>query len=231
MKPPPDDGERLAEQARAHLARLALFRSQLRRVRLALFRQQLALEVRSATPLLASVGAAEGIDFRDRMWNLRPSMAWPERGALVPSIPRAARGLPSFSQSPSELRRRHRHAGVVVHLAGDHPGLLGVRARNGILELTAHIGDARLETRDGLAFLRLPGELPATVASAAPGLGISEIVSHPWFHGRPWPIERIAGGTLPVVVIRTGLAAWRMPWGAAPTDADIGIDPDGSTGP
>jgi hypothetical protein len=183
-----------------------------------LFRQHLALNVIRATPLLSIVSRLEGVDFNSLVRQITPPSRWPTRplpnNALTTSI-----GVErSFEFGPSQIHRRHRVAGKLLAGMGQRGDALGVRVVADGLELTAVVGSLKVETFHGFARIQLEHALPETVAVAAVGRFVVDLIWHPWFEGTDWRVVDVhcASAMRTLVTFDTGMVDWRTPWRADP---------------
>lgn len=204
-------------QARLRVARIEALRDA---ALLATFRSELSATVRSASPLLVSLLAMDGLTLDDAVSLLRPQEGWPRRPRLSgkPSgrsprshwARRPVLGRPStqLSQTPSHEHEFNRADG----------GYLRVQVMDHSIELVARIERAFLFTRFGELRVELDDELPAVILSACPGRQIDEVVDHEALRGRGWRIVGVEQGYPPIqgqtLIVATGSVPYRMPWKA-----------------
>ncbi|MBA4762977.1 hypothetical protein [Sphingomonas sp.] len=212
MKPQLTEAE--AERARMGLtAAVDRFPLAVKLLQRSLFRQHLALNVGWATPLIGIVSRVEGLDFDESAWSIAPPRGWPERP--LPTDARATSiGIErGFDLSPARIWRRHRLAGVIVRSSRRSDDVIGMRVLGDGIELTALDGALKIETYHGLGRILLEQSLPATLAIAARGRFIADLVAHRWLEETRWPILRVAegdGGT--AITFQTGRVPWAAPW-------------------
>jgi hypothetical protein len=202
-------------QARLREARIEAVRDA---ALLATFRLELSATVRSASPLLISLLAMDGLTLDDAVSLIRPQAGWPRRPRLSGrSSSRAARAYWSrwnvlgrrstqLSQPPLHQHRFHRADGgyLMVHVV-DHS-----------IELIARIGRVYLFTLFGELRIELDDELPEVILSACVGWLIDEVVDHEALRGRGWRIVAVKESYRPLqgqtLVVATGSVPYRMPW-------------------
>ena len=180
--------------------------------------------VRFASPLLLDAVADDGLILERQLSRMRcglpgiwPGSRWIDerwethrlRQVLTPK-------MGDISEDESFERVFH-HAGVVVRLPSDPAGAFGLKVIDDQLEVVLGLGPHLLLTFGPTAELRLDGALPETVATAIGGRQLDEVVSHPLFIGRRYPITEALqppqvrhGGT--TIRFRTGRTGFAMPW-------------------
>ncbi|MBW6528540.1 hypothetical protein KZ813_16985 [Sphingomonas sp. RHCKR7] len=176
--------------------------------RLRLFRKCLQIAVRSATPLLPRVAADCDLDLSRAMASLRPDPDWP--------FLRRRRDVESFRWSA--VRRITRRPSDVRHVLSfeDLPSLdapLQLQITTASVEISLEMGGCLLRTLYGGLYIRLPTGLPESVAVAAEGRPVSDVLAHRWLSDSSWRVLRSRrAGTGMWMVVETGLAPFEMPW-------------------
>lgn len=188
------------------------------------FRMELGAGVRSASPLLISMLAIEGLSLDDAVEAITPRHGWPARPRLSGS--RAAQpahanllryyvaGRPSqFTRRPPTQITQRPLVSRMFDRAPD--GYFQLNVVDHSLEIEARIGPVLIETRFGELSVELDFELPATVFAASVGRLLEEIVDHQAWRGRGWRISATAEEEYPLgprLIVVTGSADYRMPW-------------------
>lgn len=182
------------------------------------FRIELGAVVRSASPLLAPMLAADGLTLDDVAVRIEPELGWPRRPRLGGS-----KGAPTPTMTAHTLR--HYIAGLNASLTSQPSSGCEVRRRDGdylairvvdhSVELFALIGGVRIDTRFGELRVRTADAVPDTILGASVGRLIEEIIDHPAWRGRGWRIAAVDedGGRIgPALVVMTGSVGYRMSW-------------------
>lgn len=201
-------------QARARYAEIGAIRDA---QAAAAFRAELGAVVRSASPLLISLLAIDGLTLDAAVALIDPAQSWPRQPRLSGrSFKHSAHNhllryyiarLPNrLVGSPSHEHTFHRADGNYVTLK--------LVAHS--LELEARIAPVWLETRFGELRVQLDQSLPDTLAIASVGRLLEEIVDHAAWRGRGWRISKIKdpvtsyyGHTL---IVHTGSVPYRIIW-------------------
>lgn len=182
------------------------------------FRVEIGAVIRSASPLLISLLARDGLTLDDAVARLEPSELWPRRprlstrGCKRPSHGHLLRyylqrvGPTQLSVPPLHSHRFDRTDGSYVILqAVDHS-----------LELEASIPSIWLQTRFGELRVQFDEALPDTIATACVGRTIDEIVDHDAWRGRGWRIvaveEPVASYFGQTLIVATGSVPHSITW-------------------
>lgn len=188
------------------------------------FRAEVGTAVRSASPLLISLLAIEGVMLDDAVGTLGPRPGWPARPRLAGSktllpIPHhlfrhymMARQSQFSSRGPTQITQHPLLSGRFNRADGGHVTLNVV---DHSLEVEARIGPALLETRFGELSVELDFDLPATIFAASVGRLLEEIVDHQAWRGRGWRIAATVEEEYPLgrrLLVVTGSVDYRMPW-------------------
>jgi hypothetical protein len=188
------------------------------------FRAEIGTAVRSASPLLISLLAIEGMTLDDAVETLGPRPGWPARPRL--SGLKAALPVSSHMFRHYMMARQSQFSSTGPTQITQHP-LLSCRFDRAVgghftlnvvdhsLEIEARIGPVLIETRFGELSLELDFELPATVFAASVGRLLEEIVDHEGWRGRGWRIAATAQEEYPLgprLIALTGSVDYRMPW-------------------
>ncbi|WP_415642399.1 hypothetical protein [Sphingomonas antarctica] len=182
------------------------------------FRAELSDVVRSASPLLISLLAIDGLTLDAAVALIDPAQSWPHQPRLsgrsfkhsahnhllryyIARLPPDQRAKP-----PSHEHTFHRINGNWVTMkVVDH-----------LLEPEARIAPVWLETRCGELRVQLDEALPETLATAAVGRLVEEIVDHVAWRGRGWRIlateEPVASYFGQTLIIATGSVPYRIAW-------------------
>lgn len=184
---------------------------------LAAFRAEVGAVVRSASPLLVSLLAGEGLTLDDAAALIRPLSCWPARPRLSGKLGRR-RVHPHLLRyhmiglSNGQLSEPPLHGHRIERADG---GYLLVQIADHSLDLNARIGRVWLETRFGELRVEFMDEVPETIFMGCVGRLIEEVVDHEAVRGRGWRIvateeaSLISGQTL---IVAMGSVAYRMPW-------------------
>jgi len=185
----------------------------------AAFRAKLTACIRSASPLLISLLAADGLT--------------PE-GALALIVPDEIR----HGRSPRPLFNRAAVGHLLrYYMSGISPSLISppsmyehkIRRSNGdfvaiqvvdhALELEARIGPLWLETRFGELRVQLDEAVPETIAASCIGRKLEEIVDHPAWRGRGWLIVDVEDAVTSyfgqTMIVAAGSVPYRLTWADA----------------
>lgn len=183
------------------------------------FRQEIGAVVRSASPFVIAILAAEGRTLDDVVTLIEPLPAWPRRPRL------SGGGLTGGRMQQHYLRQYvaglrlqgmseppfHGHE---IDLAGG--GWLKVQIADHSVELHGRVGRAFLTTRFGELRVKLIDEIPHSLLLACVGRPIESVVDHAALRDRGWWIAAVEDGTPAdvgqVLVVPTGSVAYRMPW-------------------
>ena len=187
------------------------------------FRTEIGEVVRSASPLLISMLAIEGLTLDDAVAGLEPKSLWPSRPRLsglkkgVPVSPhhiryQALRPSQFMSRPPTQITQRPVVARMFDRTGG---GYVELQVVDHSLEVEARIGPAWIETRFGELSIELDRQLPGTILAGCVGRLVEEIVDHQAWRGRGWRIATIAEEEYPLgerLIVATGAVDYRMPW-------------------
>lgn len=188
------------------------------------FRVEIGTAVRSASPLLISLLAIEGLTLDDAVQTLGPRPGWPARPRLScakATLPVSshmfrhymmARQSQFLSGGPVQITQHPLLSGRFDRAAGGHVSLNVV---DHSLEVEARIGPALMETRFGQLSVELDFDLPATVFAANVGRLLEEIVDHEAWRERGWRIAATAEEEYPLgprLLVMTGSVEYYMPW-------------------
>lgn len=188
----------------------------------AAFWEEIGAVVRSVSPFLVSLMDAESMPLDRAVRLIEPAPSWPRR-------PRLSKGgcvghesgrhifryyLANISSSgkhvPPLRDGTHGHS---FDLSGG--GWARILVVGHSLEVDAHIGPLRFETRFGVLRIEMESCLPETLAMACVGKLAAEIVDHPALSGRDWRITDVEAAHPPFVgqtlVSVTGTIPYRMP--------------------
>jgi hypothetical protein len=186
----------------------------------AVFREEIGSTVRSVSPFLASLMAAEGYSLDDVVKGIKPAQGWPHR-------PRLTSG--GLDDDPSRHLIRYYAASLLsrqgkmslpdpahdVWMPLSDGGWARVHIAGHSIEVDARIGAIRLVTRFGELRVEVP-QSPETPGVSISGRRIADIVRHPALKGRDWRVAAVepasppSGGSILVVV--TGATTYRLPW-------------------
>ena len=197
------------------------FRRRWRVERLELYRRYLQCHVTQASALLASLAGMDEVDLAAAAWRMRPPVGWAgsNRGLGFTWV-KGGYGPNRTGAHPGW--RVDRRGELVLRRVEDPRGFLSIRPGRS-LEVTAAIGGVTLTTSGDRCFLWIGHDLPAAMCVAMQGRQVREIVRHPWFERRSWPvvgvIPRRTGTT---IVVATGRVPHRMPWHWLTAAAEVG---------
>lgn len=190
----------------------------------AAFRAELGGVVRSASPVLVSLLALEGMSLDEAVGLLQPTFGWPALPRLAgPTRARSAHlnlaryysqaRISQFAKRwPRPTCERPFYSRMLDRADG---GYLTLQVIDHSLEVEASIGPALIESRFGELSIEFNRELPATVFAACVGRLIEEIVDHESWRGRGWRITATTEEDYPLgprLIVTTGAVGYRMPW-------------------
>lgn len=183
----------------------------------AAFRNEMGAAVRSASPLLISLLAAEGVTLDAAVALIDPAQPWPRRSR--PSGRSFRRSTLNhllryyIARLPSQLIGSPAHEHTFHRADGNH---VTMKLLAHSLELEARIAPVWLETRFGELRVQLDESLPDTLAIASVGRLLEEVVDHAAWRGRGWrilnieePVTSYFGQTL---IVATGSVPYRITW-------------------
>lgn len=187
------------------------------------FRTELGEVVRSASPLLISMLAIEGLTLDDAVASLEPKPLWPSRPRLSGSAKgvqmnphhvryHALRPSQFMARPPAQITQRPVVARMFDRTGG---GYVELQVVDHSLEVEARIGPAWIETRFGELSIELDRQLPGTILADCAGRLVEEIIDHQSWRGRGWRIAAIAEEEYPLgerLIVATGSVDYRMPW-------------------
>lgn len=194
------------------------------RERLALYHAYVAALVRRASPLVVDLARHWGLHLAPAFASLAPPWRWP-LGRPDPlarhhlrvwsgEVPRASRWrLPDRSVRSADL------------VAPGGEGLLRLDVRGGCVDACAWIGETLVIARAGRLLVWLPFALPETLATAAPGRLLADVVDHPAFRGRRYRVSRAFAdlGGRAVLEARARAVAFSLP--VPPSSGDVAVPP------
>lgn len=201
--------------------------------RLALYRDYVGATVSTVSPLLVRWCELHHHDLDQLALHLRPDQPWISwvcgpRPAPVGRWLGVAAFVPSLRR---RLRfndlRRFAFAGIVV---GEQPATaVGIRVLHDCLEFASFLGDARLRTFGPGGSITVPGDIPATVMSAAPGRPLEWLVGHPVIDGAGCTIREVRepGRRGTEILFSVRRHPWRMPWVRSGSGEWVGRKPSG----
>lgn len=184
----------------------------------AAFRAELGVVVRSASSLLVSLLAADGLTLDDAVTLVEPGRPWPGQPRL------ASR---SFGHPVGNHVLRYYMAGMRAGRLAEPPvsqhtfyradgDYLTMQVVAHSLELEARIAPLWLETRFGELRVQLDEALPETIAIACVGRLIEEVVDHQAWRGRGWRIVDVEDAVAPyfgqTLIVTAGSAPYRITW-------------------
>ena len=216
-KPTAGDRRRLRQARRVARARAAAIEMARDDAMLAAFRAEIGAVVRSASPLLVSLLADEGLTLDDAAATIRPQACWPARPRLSGTLvgrrvhPHLLR-YNMIGLSNGQLSEPPLHGRWIERADG---GYILVQLADHSIEMNALIGRVWLETRFGELRVEFVEKVPETLFTGCVGRLIEEIVDHEALRGRGWRIvaiqevSPISGQTL---IVATGSVPYRMPW-------------------
>ena len=183
------DHRRIREARRKALARAREIDAARHEALMKEFRAELAVAVRSASPMLIAMLAIEGLTLDGAVSMLEPGYGWPERPRL--SSLRKARPVHTnlaryyFASRPSQFSSRpptqiSQYPLIARMFERTGGGYLQLHVVDHSLEVEARIGPALIETRFGELSVALDFAMPATVFAACVGrlLRRSSITRH-----------------------------------------------------
>lgn len=187
------------------------------------FRQEVGTTVRSASPFLLSLVAAQGKSLDELVDRIEPSSGWP-RSPGVAQIT-ATRFRPLDDEPPYRLvstesgwtkafRIRGIGHGFTFARSGDDWAILEIVGHS--LEVEALIAGLRFETLFGVLRIAMEHRLPETLAAGCVGRLIGDVIDHLSLRERGWVITGIEEPVSPTVpqalIVATGSTPYRMPW-------------------
>jgi hypothetical protein len=215
--PTAGDRVRLRRARREARARVLLIETAREDALLAAFRAEVGAVVRSASPLLVSLLADEGLTLDGVVALIRPLVYWPARPRLSGRLtgrrvhPHLLR-YHMIGLSNGQLSEPPLHCHMIERADG---GYLIVQVADHSVELNALIGRLWLETRFGELRVEFMDPIPETIFTASVGHLIEEIVDHHALRGRGWRIVAIQEPTAvsgQALVVAMGSVEYRMPW-------------------
>lgn len=192
----------------------------------AAYHAELGATVRSVSPFLVALFAAQGILMDHAVTLIEPPPGWPRRPRL--SMGGAAgikqvhhyyrwftRTIWSGRRPPPSRDGTHGHS---LNLGDGDWARIEVFGHS--LEVRAQIGGARFDTRFGVLRIELPDALPETLALACIGWRASDIIDHASLREQHWLISGVEEALSPfrgqTLVLATGTLAYTMPWADFP---------------
>lgn len=184
----------------------------------AAFRAELGVIVRSASSLLISLLAIDGLTLDVAVTLIEPGRPWPRQPRL------AGR---SFGHRVSNHLLRYYIAGTPAGRSAEPPvsqhtfyredgDYLTMKVVAHSLELEARIAPLWLETRFGELRVQLDEALPETIAIACVGRLIEEVVDHHAWRGRGWRIVDVEDAVAPyfgqTLIVTAGSAPYCITW-------------------
>lgn len=192
-------------------------------MRLAAFRSYLTDALRSMSVLVPDMLASGGTDVQAALQRMRPSRGWP-----------GCAGLPDYAAASFRVRPRIRafggktwsstatrfdvdvlplRVGDAVMIDGALADWVEVAVAGRCLDVTLRGDACALSTAAGMARIRIPGELPDTVAAAAVRRPLDDLLDHPLLRGRGFVARNVSclsGET--TVEFEVGLLPLETPW-------------------
>ena len=192
----------------------------------AAYHAELGATIRSVSPFLVALFAAQGISLDHAVALIEPPPGWPRRPRL--SMGGAAgikqvhhyyrwftRTIWSGRRPPPSRDGTHGHS---LNLGDGDWARIEVFGHS--LEVRAQIGGARFDTRFGVLRIELPDALPETLALACIGWRASDIIDHASLREQHWLISGVEEALSPfrgqTLVLATGTLAYTMPWADFP---------------
>lgn len=193
--------------------------------RLRIYRMRLQAEIRSVSPLARDLADAHGVGLGGVVDLLR---SYPElqrcaelqpagRPKLHPggTHPSSRSRLKPFMR-PSDLHVSRAVSSKGIVLDGySGRGQLGFMVARGDLIAAGWLGECWFRTERERAHIVLRADVPDTLIAAAVGRSIGEIVAHPIFEGRDYPIVRavrVEEGPAVAFTFHTGKVVFELPW-------------------
>ena len=192
----------------------------------AAYHAELGATIRSVSPFLVALFAAQGISLDHAVTLIEPAPGWPRRPRL------------SVDGTAGIKQVRHYYRWITRTMSGGrrpppfrdgthgHSFDLGdcdwarIEVFGHSLEVRAQIGGARFDTLFGVLRIELPDAVPETLAMACIGRRVSEIVDHASLREQHWLISGIEEELPPfrgqTLVLAIGTLAYTMPWADFP---------------
>lgn len=217
--PTDDDRRRIRKARRQARARYAEIEAAREAQAAAVFRAELDAVVRSASPLLISLLAVDGLTLDEAVALIEPGQPWPRQ----PRLSGRSFGHPArnhllryyLAGMPRGRLAEPSHEHTFHRAEGDY---LTMKVVDHSLELEAKIAPVWLETRFGELRVQLDDALPETIATACVGRLLEEIVDHKAWRGRGWriidieePVAAYFGQTLVVAAVSVPYRITRPP--------------------
>lgn len=216
--PTDSDHRRIRKARRQARARYAAIEASRAVEAAAAFRAELGAVVRSASPLLISLLAGDGLTLDAAVALIDPAQSWPRQPRLSGR---------SFRHTAHNHLLRYYIAGVPPSQPAEPPSYdhtfhrangnyVTMKVLDHSLELEARIAPVWLETRFGELRIQLDESLPETLATASVGRLLEEIVDHDAWRGRGWRIldieEPVASYFGQTLIVATGSVPYRISW-------------------
>lgn len=188
----------------------------------AAYHAELGATIRSVSPFLVALFAAQGISLDHAVTLIEPPPGWPRRPRLsmggAADIKQVRHYYRWFTRTmwggrrpPPSRDGTHGHSFDLGECDWARIEVFGHS-----LEVRAQIGGARFDTRFGVLRIELPGALPETLAMACIGRRVSEIVDHASLREQDWMIGGIEEALPPfrgqTLVLAIETLAYSMPW-------------------
>jgi hypothetical protein len=189
---------------------------------LAIYRAYVGAVVQTASPLLFQACALNGLALDEVVLRLRPGVRWEHW--LCGTRPRDAwcKGLAGQTNAAVATPALHTewalqewlHVGVVLRSPERRLPMIGIRVLASGVEMAAALGKHRLRTHGNEGSITLRMELPATVATALPGIALDRFIDHPLLAGAGCVITAVDERTRWGAKVRFTLrpVPWRLPW-------------------
>lgn len=193
--------------------------------RLRIYRMRLQAAIRSVSPLARDLADAHGVGLRGVVEQLRSYADQQQCAELQPAGPpkQHSRGThrsgrlslrPYLRPSDQRVSRAVSRTGIVLDGQFGR-GQLGFMVARGDLVAAGWLGDCWFNTERDQAHIVLGSDVPETLISAAVGRSIGDIVAHPIFKGRDYPIVRavrVDDGPAVAFTFHTGKVVFELPW-------------------
>lgn len=215
----------LATARRQLDGRMSLLHDLVDAERLEAFRDYAGAVVATVSPLLLGLCELAGLDVDELACSMRPHGEWRPWlcGRLPADAARRRKGRRNSLRvlSPDELDRCDldwfAHAGTVATDLAPGGVRFGCRVADRGLEMAAMLGEARLRTHGSTGWIKIGGELPATLVAAAPGRPLNDLVGHPVLDLHPCVVTHVDEPDFWGTKVHFALepVRWTMPWARA----------------
>ncbi len=192
-------------------------------MRLAAFRNYLTDALRSMSALVPDMLTSGGTDVQAALQRMRPSRGWPgcagrpDHAAASFRVRPTTKAFGCRTWSPAaprfDVEALPLRVGDAVILDGALADWVEVAVAGRCLDVTLRGNACALSTAAGMAKIRMPGELPHTVAAAAVHRPLDDLLDHPLLRGRGFVARNVSclsGET--TVEFEVGLLPLETPW-------------------